>query len=520
MYQYDETMKSYGHPAKSRVTSGETSAYTVQPKEVSALRFMKPNQPNIFQRMADGEKNSPLLQLKSSADFCVQRKEIGVVVEMIAPAKPGFKSDQDLIGQIKTKHEGLEEPLKNKLFYAIGFNAREGTETGFSEAVVKSDIDEAKTPPPSGTSENQDRRDTQDGSHDSAEQTEQNRRKRIGHKIARIVKERKKGNGFPQQSYQKRNQESYGYIPKYLRWGFDTWTWPALHSNDYINYLKYKTGISNRPMRMNYPFRSWRAFAHKVAEGHWGANEWVRESTPEPRELVYKTADSDQAWKPEELRKQIEEVKAKLSEEPSASSSGSGTSVTASANSGKLGPEDLGKPLVLTAPYHWSKGNPKVKPEEQPDYSYETYLNELNKLEIEQRKILYDENPLNIYYPEPTTFFTKKAADIHPEIHCGVLEGAAKIATIVKAICEANGNQMPEATDLKKMFIFLNNAPLTSDPGLRANSLVSLYNEINVETNPSERTNKLKIGMKKIDQSAYEDNYKATVYLWNTTPTS
>lgn len=447
------------------------------------------------------------IPLNGIAAPCIQRKEIGVVIEMIAPAEPGFESNRTLIDQIKAKHNSLDETLQNKLFYAIGFNGREGTATGYTDDEVEIDISLAREAKVRIEAEKQGGQ----GSEDAQQRINTN--KRIGNQIGRISKKRiKKNEKETKQKYNKLNQESYGYIPKYLRWGFDKWTWPALDSSCYTNYLKYKIGISERQMRMNFPFRAWREFAHKVAKGHWGANEWVKENTLEPRELVYRTADSDQAWKPEELATEIDMVKTELSKNPSEASSSSGEAFSLR----KLEREDLHKPLVLTTPYNWSKGTPEIAPIENEAYSYDTYLSELNNLEIQKRQQLYNENPLYIYYPEPTTFFTKKAADIHPVEPYGVLEGAAKISAIVKEIYEVNDKAIPEAAALKRMFIFLHQAPLTSDPGLRANSLVNLYNNVSRIPDPSTRTETLKEGMKKIDQSTYEDNYKNNTYKWNT----
>lgn len=535
MYQYDKPVKTYSNSEKNRAASAKISTHTAQTEKISPLNIIRPNQPNIFQKISDN-RNKPIeqgtseshvkntvtnmpvtpnrgtfsncpLPLNGIAAPCIQRKEIGVVIEMIAPAEPGYESNRTLIDQITAKHNSLDKTLQNKLFYAIGFNGREGTATGYADGDVEADISSARTDKERIEKEEWGRQDIEDA------QKEININKRIGNQIAKISSKRSKQNkGAPKQTYNKLNQESYGYIPKYLRWGFDKWTWPALDSICYKNYLKNKIGFSERQMRMNFPFRAWREFAHKVAKDHWGANEWVKEGTLEPRELVYRTADSDQAWKPEELAPEIDMVKTELSKNPSEVSSGSGESSSLR----KLEREDLHKPLVLTTPYNWSKGTPEIEPIENEAYSYNTYLSELNNLEIQKRQQLYNENPLYIYYPEPTTFFTKKAADIHPAEPCGVLEGAAKISAIVKEICAVNDGTIPEAAALKRMFIFLHQVPLTSDPGLRANSLVNLYNNVSRIPNPSTRTETLKEGMKKIDQSAFEDNYKDSAYKWNT----
>lgn len=534
MYQYDKPVKTYSNSEKNRAASAKISTHTAQIERISPLNIIRPNQPNIFQKISDN-RNKPIeqgtseshvkntvtnmpvtpnrgtfsncpLPLNGIAAPCIQRKEIGVVIEMIAPAEPGYESNRTLIDQITAKHNSLDKTLQNKLFYAIGFNGREGTATGYADGDVEADISSARTDKERIEKEERDRQDIEDA------QKEININKRIGNQIAKISSKRSKQNkGAPKQTYNKLNQESYGYIPKYLRWGFDKWTWPALDSICYKNYLKNKIGFSERQMRMNFPFRAWREFAHKVAKGHWGANEWVKEGTLESRELVYRTADSDQAWKPEELAPEIDMVKTQLSKNPSEASSSSGEA----SSLGKLEREDLHKPLVLTTPYNWSKGTPTIEPIKNEAYSYDTYLSELNNLEIQKRQQLYNENPLYIYYPEPTTFFTTKTADIHPAEPCGVLEGAAKISAIVKEICKVNDRTIPEAAALKRMFIFLHQVPLTSDPGLRANSLVNLYNKVS-QTDPSTRTETLKEGMKKIDQSAFEDNYKDSAYKWNT----
>ncbi len=43
---------------------------------------------------------------------------------------------------------------------------------------------------------------------------------------------------------------------------------------------------------------------------------------------------------------------------------------------------------------------------------HQQFLDQLNQYEVEQRVIYYNDHQLNIYYAEPTTYFTKVAADI------------------------------------------------------------------------------------------------------------
>lgn len=367
----------------------------------------------------------------------IQMKTTGVVVEMIAPAKDGMDSDQDLISEIQAKHDGLKDGLKERIFYAIGFNKRRGSRGG----------------------------DLKEGATCS-------------------TKDRK---------YKKIDNETFGYIDNYLRWGSDTWIWPNLNRTEYKKLMTE----GERPMRVNFPFRAWRALAHKTAVDHWGANEWMKKAGD--RDLVYKTADSDQDWKEEELTQGLDNVSNTIGE-------GKGA---------KAIDESIGTtPLVLTTPYHWSKGKAIVA--ENESYKYQDFLTQLNTYETEKRLIQYNEHPLNIYYAEPTTYFTKAAADIQAVNPCSVCEGAAKISAIVDAVIhqkDKNATQKDTITsynqigisDWKNMFKFLHGSKITSDPGERANSLASLYNKIKV-LKEGERPDAIKNGMKEIDQSAFDPN--------------
>ena len=388
--------------------------------------------------------------LASQLSTAIQMKTTGVVVEMIAPAAEGMESDQGLISEIESKHNSLDKGLKDRIFYAIGFNRRQGNRTG--------DI----TNP--------------------------------GAKTEKTAK----------RDYQKLGAETFGYIDNYLRWGSDTWIWPNLGSQDLA---RHKTEGA-RPMRVNFPFRSWRALAHKTAVGHWGANEWVNKA--EDRDLVYKTADSDQDWKAEELAQGLDAVDSEI-----------GVGKSAQVINASVGTA----PLVLTTPYHWSKGNAVVT--ERVDYKYQQFLDQLNQYEVDQRGVHYSDHPLNIYYAEPTTYFTKAAADIEAVNPTGVCEGAAKISAIVGGVIKqkdinAGGTGTIKSYDQvakgewATMFKFLSGSKITSDPGDRAKSLGLLYERVK-GLEASARPAAIKEGMVGIDQSAFEPGLDAYNKKKNTT---
>ncbi len=385
------------------------------------------------------------------SDFPLQLKTRGVVVEMIAQADAApLSSNRKLIGDINHKHDTLNEHLKPRIFYAIGFNRRLGNALG--EAGVDGD----------------------------------------GEKIAGA------------RAYRKLDNEVFGYVPNHIRWGFDTWEWPSVPQAK----LDEMSREGKTSTRSNFPFRAWRELAHRTAVGHWGANEWVA-ADPGDRELVYKTADDDQDWRPEQLLGGLDAVSHEIGDGDAASEINQQTILT---------------PLVLTTPYHWSASG-KGDVVENEDYTYQQFLDELNALEIVARQNLYEINPLSIYYPEPTTYFTKAAADIGARANCGVLEGAAKISaivdTVVKVSTQDGGKTGADWGDVstskwKTMFKFLSNNYLTSDPGARAESLVALYTSVK-DVALGDREAAIERGMPGIDQSAYEKNYALRVLRWNTT---
>ncbi|MBQ4837139.1 hypothetical protein [Pseudoalteromonas luteoviolacea] len=391
------------------------------------------------------------------------KKETGVIVEMIAPAEKGLHTDRKLINSVVAKHSGLKPSLKNRIFYAIGFNKREGNADG--EPDLNQGVAKKGSTKINGTK----------------------------YKYDKVQK----------RDYEKKSDDTFGYIENFLRWGSATWIWANLNSSD----LARKQNKIGRPIRTNFPFRAWRELAHTTALGHWGAKKWL--AGDERRDLIYKTADDDQDWSESEIENGLDAAAKAIGDSKGAKS---------------IAPDTLNMPLVLTTPYHWSSTGASDL-QESEDYKYQTFLDELNGYEVDKRKALYDKHPLKIYYPEPTTYFTRAAADIHPSKGDSVLEGAAKITSIVETVVQTATDDTTKdgtnATDVsvtnwKKMFKFLHDQKLTSAPGDRAKSLVDLYTAVKGLDNP-ERKGAIETGMgTSIDQSAFEDGYEDNVYKWNT----
>ena len=453
--------------------------------------------------------------LKQSGNDCLQRKNVAVVVEMISPKTEINK----VCGELESKRKLFKEKVTGKnnceLLFAIDFNSKKDT-------VFEGDYDNYKKTLEKDIVQNEDDVRSFICNDDFAKN------------YINAFTEKYAVNSTKTE-LQEFNCNVGTKDDGYISYGTSSWMFGSSKARC-EKALIYELGFSDLPYRGHMPFGAWRSQAHEVAKKHEKANEFKNENY----EMIYKTADSDNAWQVNELAMGIEAASA--DEENHELSicdffgdvQGDGVEGAASVETeAVLDPSTTKKrkkkkkkkpveepfnPLVVTTPYMWTRGNISISDiVENPKYSYEKFLGELNGLEIIKRCRLYKKHPLNIYYPEPTTYFNSDAAECADKRKSGVLEGAAKITAIVRKLhVKQKIKDYSDAAELKKYFKFDADSPLSSDPGNRAKQLLVIYENVK-GLKPKERKGKIIEMMGRgLDQSAYEPNYENFVFDWNT----
>ena len=453
--------------------------------------------------------------LKQSGNDCLQRKNVAVVVEMISPKTEINK----VCGELESKRKLFQEEKKKKvtgndnceLLFAIDFNSKQDPafETDYANYKKALETDIGKYPI----------------------------------KVESFIRydyfAKNYINAFTQgyadnptkTKLQECNCNAGAKDDGYISYGTSSWVFGSSKARC-EKALEYELGFSDLPYRGHMPFGAWRRQAHEVAKKHKKANEFKNKNY----EMIYKTADSDNAWHVDELARGIDVASADEENhelsicdffgdvqgdgvEGAASVETEAVLDTSTTKKKKRKPVgESFNPLVVTTPYMWTRGNISISDiVENPKYSYEEFLGELNGLEIIKRCRLYKKHPLNIYYPEPTTYFNSDAAECADKRKSGVLEGAAKITAIVRKLRDKRKiKDYSDAAELKKYFKFDADSPLSSDPGNRAKQLLVIYENVK-GLKPKERKGKIIEMMGRgLDQSAYEPNYEKFVFDWNT----
>ncbi|TQF70963.1 hypothetical protein [Pseudoalteromonas luteoviolacea] len=105
---------------------------------------------------------------------------------------------------------------------------------------------------------------------------------------------------------------------------------------------------------------------------------------------------------------------------------------------------------------------------------FNTFLEQVSVFENEERKALHSNDPLFIYYPEPTTMYTGYARELMKWTDEGQSEGMKMIAKLA--------NTMEDKSEQKEKLIYDENLMTSTDLGKREENLFKAYTETSKNT--------------------------------------